>query len=383
MYAGACRHEAAEVKEFLSPEEHVELRSTIGSAKVTLIGRPARLTHVVVGDSNVRRMADLDILKYDGYQAATEGLLLVHLSGGTKRFADLVKQFTRMLYGKYTNSFEDPENRIQLAICMGYNDPESTLKEYFRDSVRILIELKHAFAGVAAPVEMQLGEILYGKSSLQYISAHRNFIHFQLSRLTGNMTPLRLWVAQLGPEMPEGDLKPVNATNIDLRIQRNTLEQDAWHHNVKILTAARNVLFDWCRGVVTEGVGTPHGSPYRFLRDNEAYLPGATMTLDMDVFGERDRLFLDHTNNPLSEEMAERLDKLPLPAIRLEILQGRVQKRAVDRDDRSSNSSGSVFDRLDNQQQAQRGRGAREARGRVRFNPYAGHGGRGGRGGRW
>ena len=385
MYAGACRHAEAEAEEFLSPEEHIEVRYASGSAKLTLIGKPAKLTHVVVGDSNVRRMADLNILKYAKYQEATEGLLLVHMAGSTKRFAEAVKQFTRSLYKQFVNSFEDPENTIQIAVCMGYNDPENSLKDYYRDCLRILIELKHAFAGVAASVEVQLGELLYGKSSLHYVTAHRNFVHFQLSRLTGNVTPLRLWAAQLGPDMPEKDLKTVNATNMDLRIRRNILEQDAWHNNGEIMKMARDVVFDWCRGIITEGVGTPHGSPYRFLRDNEAYLPGAVLTVDMDVFGERDRLFLAHTNNPLSKEAAEALDKLPLPAIRLETLQGRVQKRPVDRDDRSSSSSNSVFDRLDNQQQTQRGRGrgAREARGRVRFSPYAGRGGRGGRGGRW
>ena len=222
-------------------------------------------------------------------------------------------------------------------------------------------------------------------------SALRNFIHNQLSRMAGNVTPLRLWAAQLGSDLPEKKIKPVNATNIDLRIKRDTLDNDKWHHNGEVMMAAKNVVLDWYAGVVTEESGTSIGTPYRFLRDFEAYLPGATLEVGQDVFGDRDKLFLEHTQNPLCKVAASRLDELPLPAMRLESLLGRVKRRPEMVDDRSSvSSSSSVFDRLSSssgpqQQQQQRcrgrGGGAREAR--VRFTPYGGRGGSGGRGWRW
>ena len=60
--------------------------------------------------------------------------------------------------------------------------------------------------------------------------------------------------------------QPVNATNIDLRVLRYTMEEDKWYHNAKIMAATRDVAFDWCRGVVTgaDDWGTTR-STYRML----------------------------------------------------------------------------------------------------------------------
>ena len=384
--AGACQHEEAEVEE-VSVEEYHDVRGATSSARLTFVGKPAKVTHMLFGDSNVRRVADL---MTPAEVSASGSLVLVHMPGSMSRFASLVKPISRLVYRLYPDSFDDPKNKVQLAVCLGYNDPEASLKEYYRDCVRVLIELKHAFGGVAAKVEIQLGEFLYNKSSLHPTSALRNFIHNQLSMMTGNITPLRLWAAQLGPDLPEKKIKPVNATNIDLRIKRDTLEEDKWHHNQGVMMATKHVVLDWYAGVVTEEAGTPLRTPYRFLRDFEAYLPGATLEVGQDVFGDRDKLFLEHTQNPLCEVTANRLDELPLPAMRLESLLGRVKRRPEMVDDRSSvSSSSSVFDRLSGsggqQQQQQQGRGrgggAREAR--VRFTPYGGRGGSGGRGRRW
>ena len=374
--AGVVQSEAVD-ELFLGPERHEDVRGPGASAKLTFVGNPARVSHIVLGDSYVRRVADLNMLEYDLYTEATNGLVLVHMPGSMGRLAGLVKQVTRRIHTLFTDSFEDPSNKVQIAIVMGYNDPEASLKEYFRHCSMVMMEFKHAFAGVAAGIEVQLGEILFGKSSLHAVYAHRNFVHHQLNKTVGRVTPLRLWAAQLGPELSEAEVKPVNATNIDLRIQRDTLDADKWHHNLAIISATRDVIFDWCRGIVTEEESTPLYTPYRFLRDCEVYLPGAHLGVDQDVFTERDRLYVDHINNPLDEMAAERLDNLPLPAMRLETIQGKVQKRPDAKEER-----GSVFDRILGPQQQQhphRGRGAargaREARGgRVRFQPYGGRG---------
>ena len=382
-YAGEDEGEEPE-EVYLGPEKHEEVRGPGTSAKLSFIGNPKRVSHIVLGDSYIRKVADLSITEYPLYNEATRGLVLVHMPGSMGRLAGLAKQVSRRLYNIYTASFEDPENTIQIAVVMGYNDPEATLKEHFRDSTRVLMEFKHAYADVSAKVQIQLGEVLYGKSSLHPIYGQRNFVHNQLNKCVGQLTPLRLWAAQLGPDMPEKDVKPVNATNIDLRIQRKTLADDNWHHNADIVAATRDVIFDWCRGVVTEEDTTPVYTPYRYLRDYEVYLPGGQLGVNQDVFAERDRLYVQHVNYPLDETAAERLDALALPAMRLESIVGKVQRRPDER--------GSVFDRINpqqqqqqqQQQQYQQGRGAARGaargtgrgvtRGRVRFQPYGGRG---------
>ena len=342
------------------------------------------MSHIVLGDSYIRKIADLNVLGYNQYEDAITGLVLIHMPGSMGRLAGLVKQITRTIYNIYEASFEDPDNKIQVAVVMGYNDPEATLKEYYRDCLKVLMEFKHAFADVAAEIQIQLGEILYGKSSLHPTYGQRNFVHNQLNKTVELITPLRMWAAQLGPDMAEADVKPVNATNIDLRIQRNTLDEDKWHHVPAIIAAARDVIYDWTRGIVTEIDSTPLYTPYRFLRDLEVYLPGGHLGVNQDVFAERDRLYVQHVLHPLDEQAAVRLDELALPAMRLETIVGKIQKRPDERAERAERSE-SVFNRLNtcaphqSQGPQQRGRGAARGAGgvrggRVRFNPYGGRG---------
>ena len=368
----------------LEPEEHREVRgATSGSARISFRGNPGKVTHLVIGDSNIKRIGELNLYDYDLYEEAVAGLVLVHDPGGMGRFSGLVKQITRLLHNMYTDSFEDASNTVQIAICFGYNDPEMSIREYFRDSIKVLMEFKHAYSSVAARIEVQLGEILYGKSSLHSTHGHRNFIHYQLSRVVGRVKPLRLWAGQLAPELPENGLKPVNATNIDLRIRRDTLSEDMWHHNDVVINNTRDVVLDWCRGVVTAGDVYPSQNVYRYLRDFEVYLPGSTMTVDQDVFSERNRVFVQHVVNPLDETVADQLDKLPRPVMRLDGLTNKVKPRPTMQEERDS-----VHNRVDlNYQQggqasfrAGEARGARGARGgrgrgaarggRVRFQPY-------------
>ena len=366
------------MEELIEPVEHHDISGPTASARLTFRGNPGKVTHIVLGDSNIDRLGSINILKYEQYEEAVSGLVLVHVPGGMGRFAALVKPITRLLHRLYGDSFEDVENRIQIAVCMGYNDPDAKLKEYFRDCVKVLMEFKHAYASVAAKIEVQLAELLYGKSSLHDTSAQRNFIHFQLNRLVGRMTPLRLWAAQLGTGRPEKELKPVNATNVDLRVLRDTLEDDKWHHNGEIMVAARNVVFDWCRGVVTGAEEWPSSSVYKFLGDHEVYLPQAHIIPDEDLFARRDRLFMDHATKPLDETAAAALDRVPLPAMRLEALARRIQKRPVTWPEHDVDGRVPAHQRLSYHNTTPRGRGgrAREALG----GPRGGRGGRGGRG---
>ena len=367
---------AGVVEELIEPVEHHDVSGPTASARLTFRGNPGKVTHIVLGDSNVDRLGNINILTYEKYEEAVSGLVLVHVPGGMGRFAALAKPITRLLHSLYTDSFEDADVRIQIAVCMGYNDPEAKLKEYFRDCVKVLMEFKHAYASVAAKIEVQLGEILYGKSSLHDVAAQRNFIHYQLNKLVGLITPLRLWAAQLGMGRPEKELKPVNATNIDLRVLRDTLEDDKWHHKREVMTEARNVVFDWCRGVVTGADVCQSTTVYKYLGDHEVYLPQANIIPDEDLFARRDRLFMEHATKPLDETAAAALDRVPLPAMRLEALGRRILKRPVTWPEHDTDGRVPVHLRLNNANLTPRGRGgrAREARGGV--------GGRGGRGGR-
>ena len=165
------------LEEVIEPVDHHEVRGANGSARLSFHGRPGKVTHVVFGDSNIQRIANRCVLGYREYEEAISGLVLVHMPGGTGRFASLVKPITRLLHKTFSDSFADPDVRIQIAVYMGYNEPKATLKEYFRDCLKILMEFNHAYADVAATVEVQLGELLYGKSSLHSTSAQRNYVH--------------------------------------------------------------------------------------------------------------------------------------------------------------------------------------------------------------
>ena len=146
--AGACQYEEAEVEE-TSVEEYHDVRGTTSSARLTFLGKPAKMTHLLVGDSNVRKMADLMTPEE---VSSSSGLVLVHMPGSMSRFGSLVKPISRLVYRLYPDNFDDPKNKVQLAVCLGYNNTEAILKEYYWDCVKVLIELKHAFGGVPAKV---------------------------------------------------------------------------------------------------------------------------------------------------------------------------------------------------------------------------------------
>ena len=55
----------------------------------------------------------------------------------------IAHQLMRVLYQKFQQDFDDPENTIRIAIAIGYNKMDKRQGEFFNDSMKVMGVFKH------------------------------------------------------------------------------------------------------------------------------------------------------------------------------------------------------------------------------------------------
>ena len=335
------------------PEEHLEIVSDNGvhSAKFTFKGAPKVLSHVVIGDSHITRVGYTNILDSQGYTEGIQGLVLISTNGGMHRFSQTAKEFARKLHGKYTDAFADRAHTVHIAICMGYNEVTHKIQDYYRHCIAVLEAMKHAFAHVEATVKIQLGEILFGKSSLHYVNYQRNFVHSELRKLLGqDIPPLRCWISQIGQGLPEKGLKSISVCNTNISIERDTMDQTedvVWHHQTHIYENLRDVILAWTQGEVAGTEKYAPGFVYQNMQEYTISIPNQALVLGEDYFARRHTTLEQIYNRPLDDSLVSDLRALPLPVMRLEGFVLRTKPRPQSRDSSAASGGSSVFERLD------------------------------------
>ena len=367
-------------------------------SQVTYYGRPDRASHVVIGDSHISRAAAMNMMKYHGYDAAAEGLVMICCSGGMLKMRAVMKQFIRGLYHELQSSFDDDHCTVRIMLALGYNDVDKRTDDYYTATVEVLTHFKHVFHGIPAKWSVHLAEIPFGKSMWHHKTVQFNFINSQLNRLLGPYVPLRMWTAQVGVDHPEEKLKPVNCMNVQIMVERKMLDKDdpkGWHNKPRILEETRDVIFDWARGVARCTNTYPPNHTYPTLAEYEISIRGRNVVTDVDYFQERQVKLKDAYDHPRDLPMMRELSLHPLPTMRLPQMKEKLVPRPqedVDEDefeDGHSSYGGSVRDRLGHRgghggRGGARGHGGGRGGGEYRPAPYSksksSRRGRGGRG---
>ena len=338
-------------------------------SQITYYGRPDRATHVVIGDSHISRIAAMNMMRYQGFDVAAKGLVLLCASGGMLKMRAVMKQFIRGLYHELQSSFDDNKNTVRIMLALGYNDVDRRTEDFFNAAVEVLTHFKHVLHGVPATWSVHLAELPYGKSKFHHKTVQFNFISNQLNRLLGPFVPLRMWTAQVGVDHPEEDLKPVNCQNVQIMVERCMLDKDdpkSWHNKPRIMDEIRDVVFDWARGVARSIHAYPPNHTYPTLEEFEISVRGRNVAVDVDYFYERQLKMKDAYDHPRDLPMARELSQYPLPNMRLKSLQDTLIPRPHEDEDEFDDDRSSVRDRLGDRQH----RGGRGGRGGGR-----GHGG--------
>ena len=128
----------------------------------TFFGCPERVSHIVIGDSHLLRIAGLNMARFQGYEEATKGLVLLHMGGGMTKLKAIVRQLVRGMYHEMQGSFDDATNTINISLALGYNDVDKPIEEFFSSSLEVLMNIKHILAGVQATWSIHLAEVPSG-----------------------------------------------------------------------------------------------------------------------------------------------------------------------------------------------------------------------------
>ena len=350
--------------------------------QVVYFGRPDRVKQIVIGDSHITRIAAMNMTRYRGFEEAAKGLVLIQTSGGMVKLRSYAKQFVRGLYQEYQTSFDDESNDIKIVIALGYNDVEKKIEEYFNAALDVIGVFKHVLHKVPADWSVHLAEVPYGKSMYHSMTAQINFVACQLNRLLGPHVPLRLWTAQVGLDLPENKLKPVNCQFVSIMVERCMLDPEdrkGWHNKPSIMEETRDVIFDWARGIARATHSYPLNNTYPNLVEFEISIRGRTVVANHDYFHERQEKLLNAFDSPRDPVAMRDCAAMTLPYMKLGDLRDKLIPRPQDDGDdddvRSQRSgSGGVRDRLGSYHRGGRG-GGHGGHGGARGG---GHGGRGG-----
>ena len=319
--------------------------------QVTFYGRPDRAKHIVIGDSHITRIATMPMNRYQEYNLATKGLVLINMGGGMIRLRAIAKQFVRGLYHELQASFDDETNTVRIMLALGYNDVEKKIEEYFNAALAVLTEFKHVLHKVPADWSVHLAEVPYGKSMWHHMTAQINYCANQLNRLLGPHVPLRMWTAQVGLDLPEDKLKPVNCQNITIMVERCMLDKEdkkGWHNKPSIMEETRDVVFDWARGIARATNTYPLNHTYPTLVEFEIGIRGRNVVADHDYFFERQVKLKDAFDHPRDLPATRDIAAHPLPIMKL-ALRDKLIPRPVenyDDDEDAGSTSSSVRDRL-------------------------------------
>ena len=345
-------------------------------AQCTFFGCPERTTHIVIGDSHLLRIAGLNMARFQGFEEATKGLVLLHMGGGMTKLKAIVRQLTRGMYHEMQGSFDDVNNTINISLALGYNDVDKPIEEFFHSSLEVLMQMKHILAGVQATWSVHLAEVPYGLAVNHCKTTRINWVACQLNRLLGPAVPLRLWTAQTGLDKTDDELEEVNCENVHIMIEKEMMDPadfTRWHVRPDIMENIRDVIFEWAGGLARNSSTYPPNHTYTLLGEFEISLRQRQVVQDEDYFRLRqDRLKLAY-DHPLDRTAVLGATECPPPTMRLQALRDFLQPRPNYGRSRAKN----VREWLGSADRGRggHGRGGRGGGGDTRSAPYKkGHG---------
>ena len=354
MYCADDGHEASTLVLEKSAVRNYNSENSVAHVQVTFYGNPERVTHIVIGDSHISRVAAMNMLRYQGYEEATRGLVLINIGGRMMKLRSVARQFIRGLYFEMQESFDTVGNKIRISIALGYNDVDKRIEEFFSSAVDVLNTFKHILADVPAEWSVHLAEVPFGRSMHHCHTVQINYVISQLNRLLGPQVPLRLWTAQIGADKTDEQIKPVNCLHVNIMVERNMLDPHddrQWHNNRDIMELTRDVIFDWARGVARCSGQYPPNNTYPTLVEYELSLRSRTVVLNEDYFKLRQEKVKQAYDHPLDPTAIAAAAEFPNPSMRLQGLREKLIPRPnyeedEDRRSRSGSHSSSVRERL-------------------------------------